>query len=136
MSIEENKELARRFHSCTLDGYRELMSESFIGHDHLGHSWDRASQIAGLEADISAFAGLQDTIHDIVAEGDRVAVRFARSGVFNSSYEDEHSAFEPTYSEVFFPVMELLRISDGKIMEGWFYNDDGQTEKTLLGKKA
>ena len=136
MSIEENKALARRFHSCKLDGYRELMSKSFIGHDHLGHSWDRVSQVAGLEADISAFADLQDSIHDIIAEGDKVAVRFTRSGVFNSGYENEHSAFDPTFDEVFFPVMELLRISEGLIMEGWFYNDDGQTERTLSGKKA
>ena len=131
MSIEKSKALARRFHSCVLDGFADLMSADFVGHDIVGHTWDRDFQIAGLAADIASFEDLHDTIHDIVAEGDKVFVRFTRSGKFKTRYED----FEPTNQEVEFPVMEMIRISDDKIVEIWDYNDDGQVIRILRGEE-
>jgi hypothetical protein len=64
------------------------MSEDFSGHDSLGHTWDREFQVAGLKADIESFTGLHDTIHDLVAADDVVAIRFTRSGVFEAKFED------------------------------------------------
>ena len=55
MTSADNLELARKFHSCTLDDYASLMSDNFIGHDILGHDWDREFQIKGLKEDITAF---------------------------------------------------------------------------------
>ena len=107
------------------------MSESFAGHDLLGHDWDREFQVAGLVDDLAAFEGLHDTIHDLVAEGDTVAVRFTRSGVFTSRYQD----FEPTQAEVRFPVMEMMKIRDGRIVELWDYNDDSQVIRILRGEE-
>ncbi len=132
MSRKENEQLARRFHECNLGGYRELMSEDFVGHDILGHTWDREFQVAGLAEDIASFDGLHDVIHDVVADNDGAAVRFTRTGVFTTQYQD----FEPTQREVRFPVMELLRISDGKIVEVWDYNDDSQVIRILKGAQA
>jgi predicted ester cyclase len=131
MSPDENKDLARRFHSCDLDGYRELMSDDFVGHDILGHTWDREFQVKGLEEDLASFEGLHDSIHDIVADEDRIAVRFTRSGVFSTRYQ----IYEPTNREVSFPVMEFLHISHGKIAEVWDYNDDGHVMRILRGEQ-
>ena len=130
MNNTDNIEIARRFHECILDGYGSLMSEDFTGHDILGHDWDREFQIRGLEEDIAAFDNLHDTIHDIFAEGDKVAVRFTRSGVFNHKFEK----YEPTHREVNFEVMEIIHISNGKIVEIWCYNDDGQVDRILKGE--
>ena len=132
MSLQENKQLARRFHECKLDGYRELMSVDFTGHDAPGHTWDREFQVKGLAEDIASFEGLHDILHDVVAEGDTVVVRFTRSGVFKSKYQE----FEPTNKEVHFPVMELIRIADGKIVEIWDYNDDSQVVRILEGRQS
>ena len=134
MSLEDNKHIARQFHACNMDGYGDLISEDFVGHDNLGHTWDKAFQIAGLRADTKALEGLHDTIHEIVAEGDSVAVRFTRSGIFNAKYEDEVSSFEPTHKEAKFPVMELLHFSNGRIVGLWAYNDDSQAERILKGE--
>ena len=87
MTSADNLELARKFHSCILDDYTSLMSDNFIGHDILGHDWDREFQIKGLKEDITAFDDLHDTIHDIFAEGNKVAIRFTRSGIFNNKFE-------------------------------------------------
>lgn len=132
MSLDENRALARRFHSCSLDGYQELMSDDFAGHDILGHTWDRAFQVSGLAEDLASFEGLHDTIHDLVADGDRVAVRFTRSGVFTARYQ----IHEPTHREVHFAVMEILRVSRGRIAEAWDYNDDGQVIRILRGEEG
>ena len=88
--------------------------------------------MAGLAADMASFEGLHDVVHDIVAEDDTVAVRFTRSGVFRTKYQD----FQPTNTEVHFPVMELLRISGGKIVEIWDYNDDSQVIRILRGEQS
>lgn len=131
MSIEKNKDIARRFHACDPDDYAALMSEDFVGHDAMGHDWDREFQIAGLQADLEAFTGLHDDIHDIVAEEGKVAVRFTRVGVFVAKFE----SFEPTNSEVCFDVMELMHLRDGKIVEVWDYNDDAKVARTLRGEE-
>lgn len=129
MASSDNLEIARKFHDCTLEGYESLMSEDFVGHANWGSPWDRVLQVKGLKDDIEAFDNLHDTIHDIFSDGDKVAVRFTRSGIFNRKFEH----YEPTHKEVNFEVMEILHISEGKIKEIWCYNDDGQIDKILKG---
>ena len=129
MISADNLEIARRFHSCTLDGYESLMSENFIGHANFGPPWNREFQVKGLREDIAAFDKLHDTIHDIFTDDNKVAVRFTRSGIFNRRFEN----YEPTHKEVYFDVMEIIHISEGKITEIWCYNDDGQIDRILRG---
>ena len=130
MTSADNLEIARNFHSCVLDGYESLMSEDFIGHDILGHDWDREFQVKGLKEDITAFDNLHDMIHDIFTDGDKVALRFTRSGIFNQKFEN----YEPSHKTVNFKVMEIMHISEGKIVEIWCYNDDEQVDRILKGE--
>ena len=107
------------------------MSDNFVGHDILGHDWDREFQVKGLKEDIDAFDNLHDTVHDIFAEGDKVVIRFTRSGLFNHHFEK----YEPTYREVNIKVMEIMHISEGKIVKIWDYSDDGQVDRILKGEE-
>ena len=96
------------------------------------HTWDREFQIKGLADDLASFENLTDTIHDIAAEDDKVFIRFTRSGIFTAKYEN----YEPTNREVHFPVMELLRISNGQIAEIWDCNDDSHVIRILKGEES
>ncbi len=130
MSADVNRALAIRFHACDINDYCNLMSSDFIGHDAMGHSWNRDFQVAGLVADLEAFSGLRDRIDDLLVDGERVAVRFTRSGLFVRKFE----SFAPTNREVNFDVLEILHIRDGLIAEAWCYNDDSTVARTLSGE--
>jgi len=130
MSLEENKALVRRFHDLNLADMDGILAPSFIGHDLGGHTWNRDEHKKFLAEDLASFADLHDTIHDIVAEGDYVVVRFTRSGIFKAKYQD----YEPTNKTVSFPVMELIHIVNGSIVEIWDYNDDAQVVRALKGE--
>jgi predicted ester cyclase len=131
MSTEESRRVALLFHNCNLEEHKLLLSESFVGHDAMGHSFGSDFQIKGLEVDLKAFAGLHDEIHDVVSENDKVAIRFTRSGKFTKQFED----FTPTNNEVHFHVLEILHIKDGQVCEAWFYNDDGTIANELRRTK-
>ena len=130
MSLEENKARVHRFHDLNLADMDVMLAPSFIGHDLGGHTWNRDEHKKFLAEDLASFADLHDTIHDIVAEGDYVVVRFTRSGVFKAKYQD----YEPTNKTVSFPVMELIHIVNGSIVEIWDYNDDAQVIRALKGE--
>ena len=131
MSLEENKALVRRFHDLNLADMDVILAPSFIGHDLGGHTWNRDEHKKFLAEDLASFADLHDAIHDIVAEGDYVVVRFTRSGIFRAKYQD----YAPTNKTVNFPVMELIRIVNGKIVEIWDYNDNSQVIRALKGEE-
>ena len=61
-----------------------------------------------------AFPDLHVTVHDVLAEGDKVAVRF--------TVEATHSGpalGSPTKNKVHLDCMTLARIANGKIVESW-----------------
>ena len=62
-----------------------------------------------------AFPGYDLDLEDIVAEGDKVAVRATFSGV----HQDEFLGIAATGREVNLPVMLMYRIEDGKIAQFW-----------------
>lgn len=67
----------------------------------------------------SAFPDLRHEIHELVAEGDVVALR-ARPG---GTHEGEFLGIAPTGKKVQFDVMAFFRIVDGKIQEEWVVAD-------------
>jgi len=63
-----------------------------------------------------AFPDLQNTLEDMVAEGDRVAMRFRGSG----THLGETEAFgSPTGKRMEITGITIKRLSDGKIVEAW-----------------
>ena len=62
---------------------------------------------------LSAFPDLQHTIHDMIAEGDRVAVRFSAEGTHTGRWKD----FAPTGISIQYTGVTLARITENKIIE-------------------
>jgi steroid delta-isomerase-like uncharacterized protein len=122
MSAEENKALARRvleemFNKGNLDVADELLTPDYVDHD------------PGLPEDVrgpegfkeyvsmyrSAFSDIHLEIEDQIAEGDRVATRWTGTG----THDGDLMGIPPTGNRVTMPGMEIVRISGGKLAEGW-----------------
>ena len=63
----------------------------------------------------AAFPDLQATIHDQVAEGDKVVTRKKLSGTHDGPF----MGLRPTGNRVSFEVIEILRLAEGKVLERW-----------------
>lgn len=82
----------------------------FIGEDDLLH------HIAGMER---AFPGYQMTAEDVVADRDRVAVRFTMTG----QHLGELQGLAPTGRQVRVPGIIIYRLAGGRVAEHWMQVD-------------
>ncbi|HOT07754.1 MAG: SnoaL-like polyketide cyclase [Methanosaeta sp. PtaB.Bin039] len=120
MSIEDNKEIVRRFFelgpsSGNISAARELLAPDFTLHVPL----PAAPGVQGI-CDVittcrAAFEHLNVDVEDMVAEGDRVAARFTASGI----HRGEFMGLDPTGKPITMTGIEIFRISNGKIAELW-----------------
>jgi predicted ester cyclase len=67
----------------------------------------------------SATPNLSHTIEDMLAEGDRVAVRLTARG----THTGEFMGIPPTGKQVTVTGTVICRIAEGKIQEDWFNSD-------------
>jgi steroid delta-isomerase-like uncharacterized protein len=129
---EQNKTLARRwfedlFSRGNLDAANEILSAEFV--DHLTHEDERGLEELKHYVSIyrSAFPDIQDTVEDIVAEGDKVVVRWTSSG----THQGEFMGVAPTGRHLTFTGMRLFRIADSKIVESWVNIDERGLQEQL-----
>jgi steroid delta-isomerase-like uncharacterized protein len=129
---ELNKTLARRwfedlFSRGDLDATKQILSAEFV--DHLPREEERG--IEELKHYVStyrtAFPDIQDTVEEIVAEGDKVVVRWRSRG----THQGEFMGVAPTGREVAFTGMRLFRIAENKIAESWVNLDERGLQEQL-----
>jgi len=129
---EQNKTLARRwfedlFSRGDLDTANEILCADFV--DHLPREEERG--IEELKHYVSsyrtAFPDIQDTVEEIVAEGDKVVVRWRSRG----THQGEFMGVAPTGREVAFTGMRLFRIAENKIAESWVNIDERGLQEQL-----
>lgn len=124
MSIEENKDIVRRYqeiyNSNALDRLVEVVSEDLLtpkimpGIPHGMEGAKAAHQIM-----LAGFSDYQTVIDDLIAEGDKVAARITMSGTHTGSF----MGILPTGKFISFTGMYIARIADGKIAEHWGEED-------------
>ena len=68
---------------------------------------------------ITAFPDLHLTIDDMVAEGDKVALRITARG----THQGDFMGIAPTGKQVTAPGIVIQRLTGGKLAEGWLVND-------------
>jgi len=121
---EENRQLIHRwFEEVWNKGRTEAIDEMFAA-DGLAHglSDDVNSPLRGpagfktLHAKFrEAFPDIVVTVEDTVMEGDKVAARCTVRG----KHSGDSLGFAATHSPVEFTGMTIVRVKDGKIVEGW-----------------
>jgi steroid delta-isomerase-like uncharacterized protein len=128
MSAEQSKDIVRRgmeaLFTCDgdLDSLEETYSEEYVGHA------PPFPDIVGLQAakDFAmgyrqAFPDLKTTTEDLIAEGEKVVVRWTTSG----THQGETQTFgPPTGKRMEIQGITIQRFDgDGKVVEGWTLAD-------------
>lgn len=131
MSIEDDKEVVRRyyeeaFNEGRTDLLEELIAEDVVNHDPVSDETLTPEEARGFEGFVrhveaarEAFPDATVTIEDVIAEGDEVLVRFT----FEGTHEGRFVGIEPTGNRVEGTNMVLMRLEDGKIVERWEESD-------------
>jgi len=124
MSVEKNKALVRRLveavNTRSWGVLDEVMAPDYVDHYALpGQKPGREGYRESFISTTNALPDLQYTIEDMIAEGDKVAVRFTWSG----THRGEIMGIAPTNKRVTCTRLSILRIVSGKIVEDWGFSD-------------
>jgi steroid delta-isomerase-like uncharacterized protein len=118
---EKNKKIVRRFVEEFQSGGNEGVAEELLTDDFVDHSPfpgvapDRDGVKRLFAALHDAFPDLRATIHDQIAEGDRVATR----KTFRGTHRGEFLGISPTGRAVTFDAIDVVRLEKGRIAEHW-----------------
>jgi predicted ester cyclase len=139
MTLEENKKLVldhyRAFLRRDAEAIRKQLAADFVDHEAPpGTPAGPEATVQGREMLRQAFPDLSVTIEDIVAEGDRVAVR--------GTWKHTHTGFfapmnlPPTNRTAIVTGMVFWRIRDGQLVERWANLDRLSLQQQLTGSTA
>jgi steroid delta-isomerase-like uncharacterized protein len=125
MSAEENKAIVRRFWGVWEEGNIDLVDE-LLAPDYINHTPATPDQPTGPEGVKgvvtmfrSAMPDLRVVIEDMIAEGDKVAVRYTLEG----THDGELFGVPPTGHRLSIKSIAVERVSDGKIRDHWRITD-------------
>jgi len=125
VDTDQNKEVVRRFNLEVIqDGqegsFKELMSPNFVNRSAPAGAPNGPESMWNTFQNIlrPALSGLTVTIHDQVAEGDRVTTRKTISG----THTGEFLGISPTQQNVSIDVIDIVRIESGQYAEHWGIN--------------
>jgi steroid delta-isomerase-like uncharacterized protein len=118
MTLETNKALVRRFIAEIFERGRVEAVDELVADDFIGHTWGNADK-DGLKQTMDrvakALADVHFTIDDMVAEGDRVAVRVTAS----ARQVGESFGLAPSGRTYTIGEIHIFRIRDGQVTEHW-----------------
>ncbi len=120
MDVEKNKEIVRGFVDEVFVAGRMDAVDELVAPDFVPHSWPGTGPGTDelKRAMKRVFAGLSDvrmTIDDMIAEGDRVAVRLTAHAVQSG----EFMGMPASGKAYTIPEVHIFRVHDGKIAEHW-----------------
>ncbi len=126
MSPEENKALIRSFWEELYVKGNLAVIDQFVASDVIDHN-PLPGQGPGVEGARqlfarfrTAFPDAQISIEDIVAEGDKVAIRTSVCATHRGNF----MGIAPTGKTVSTSGIEIIRIASGKMVERWGISDD------------
>jgi len=117
VSLEDNKELVRRFYREAINERdsgtcERLLSEDFV---HNGETRGRVGQRQAVDYFLAAFPDLRNEVELIIAEDDLVAAHQRWRG----AHEGEFLGVAATGRQVEFTSTAVLRIRSGLIVQAW-----------------
>ena len=131
MSTETNKAIVRRYIEEALDKRNLNVLDEIVTTDCIIHRPEAAEPIRGLEAFkhaleriLQTYSELSTTIHDLIAEEDRVACRLNHRAVNRGKWTSRLGRHAVSGKKVCWPAIAIFRIRDGKIAEEWVNRDE------------
>jgi len=130
--LEENKRIARGFYddlwfSNNTDKYGLYVADTYVVHD-IGERKNATEQAIEQKKIADFFwenGTLSGDIHYQIAEGDLVATRWS------ATFEPQTMVGKFLIGKGDIPIVNVLRIEDGKIVEFWNHRHDIDTPQTL-----
>jgi steroid delta-isomerase-like uncharacterized protein len=118
---EQNKEICRRFLEEGVNKGNQAVAEELVGPDFVDHN-----PLPGLPPNRdgfkqsfvifhSVFPDMKYTIEDMIAERDKVVVRWIATG----TQKGELFGVPPTGKHITTVGIDIFRLADGKLMELW-----------------
>jgi len=124
--VERNKAIARRtweeiFPACDVEALAEVVHPDAVSR---GRRPDEPSGFEGVKRTMlwlaTVFSDQRWEVHDVIGEGDLVAVRVTHHG----RQTGDLMGIPPTGREVAYEYVHFLRCRDGKAIEHWSVRDD------------
>jgi steroid delta-isomerase-like uncharacterized protein len=109
----------------------ELFSENYVGHFPAETAHGREDLAAQVIAHRTAFPDWTEEIEDLIADGDRIAVRFTSRGTNLGDFFGN----PPTGNTVEISEVVVFKFMNGKISEQWVYPDILGLQRQLMPKE-
>jgi steroid delta-isomerase-like uncharacterized protein len=125
MNVEQNKAVVRRYYDEVLNQGRlsvldDIAADDYVENDPFpGQGNGLADFKARVSTLLTAFSPCTFTIEDVVAEGDRVVVRWRSTG----THSGEFLGMPPTDREYTIAGIDIHRLADGRMVEHWHVVD-------------
>ena len=120
--LEKNKTLVARINKEFIEGgnletFMEIFAEDFVNHTAPpGTPADRNGVVYFFNHLLKpAFPDLKVEIHDMTAEGDKVATRKS----FHATHLGDFFGIPPTHKSVTMDVIDIIQLRDGKYVGHW-----------------
>ncbi len=123
MRQEENKAAVRRFVDEVQSQHKLELVDELLSPDYIDHAVPLGMPPAQGTAHfkqfftmmLQAFPDVHATIHDQIAEGDKVTTR----KTFQGTHQGEFMGIPPTGKKVELLIIDIFRVNNGKLSEHW-----------------
>ena len=124
MTPEQNKALVRRYVEATWNQHDTSVIDELIVADFRQHAAGVPQGREGVKGFFAmlhgAFPDAQNTIEDMVAEGDKVMWR----STIRATHRGAFRGIPPTGKSVTLATVNIVRLVDGQIVENWGEQDN------------
>lgn len=132
-ATRSNADVVERFFEagyvrCDFDEVMAIVSPDYTDHSPCAAHGNHAC-VDVLRDTARMFHDIQVDIRDVVASGDRVAVRVA----FVVTHAADAYGIPATGRRISFEALEMFRVRNGRIVESWGYWPDAQIRSMLIG---
>ncbi|MFN2272393.1 MAG: ester cyclase [Anaerolineae bacterium] len=117
MSVEENKEIVRRWNEEAYNGRNPEVVDELAAEDYINHNSgaDRAAHKQSVVDALAASSDLEITLEDIIAQEGMVAVHWRLAGTRTGEYRGQPTSGE----KISYHGISMYRLVGGKIVEDW-----------------
>jgi steroid delta-isomerase-like uncharacterized protein len=120
-----NKELVRRFYREVFGDWNMALVDEVVSPRFVSHDWPEGGP-TGPQAFRNFYAAIRSAVpdaryevEDLIAEGDRVVVRWSMRG----THEGGFRGIAPTGRPIVLKGIAIYRVKGGKLMERWVVSD-------------
>jgi ketosteroid isomerase-like protein len=122
VSTEDNKALVRRYFEAgdrdDLSAWDQICSPDMVLNPGFGEPIRGLDAVKAFTAGFhSAFSHLFLTVHDLIAEDDRVAARWTAGGTHTAPLGSPGGPIPPTGKQMAMQGISIVRLAHGKIVE-------------------